>query len=122
MYNPYQKYKEQSLTTLTPAELVIKLFDEAIKQVKLSVININDKNLEEANKNIIKTEDIINALKFNLDDKYEISKDLEKMYDCIYDCLVDANIKKDVEALNGICDIITDFRDTFQQASKISKS
>ncbi len=122
MYNPYQKYKEQSLTTLTPAELIIKLFDEAIRQVKLAVININEKNLEESNKNILKTEDIITALKLNLDEKYPIAEDLGKMYDCIYDCLVDANIKKDVDALNEICDIIVDFRETFQQANKLAKS
>ncbi len=122
MYNPYQKYKEQSITTLTPAELIIKLFDEAIRQVKLAVMNINEKNLEESNKNIQKTEDIITALKLNLDEKYPIAEDLGKMYDCIYDCLVDANIKKDVDALNKICDIIVDFRETFQQANKLAKS
>ncbi|MEG0899620.1 MAG: flagellar export chaperone FliS [Oscillospiraceae bacterium] len=121
MYNPYQKYKEQSLTTLTPAEIILKLFDEAVKQIKLAINYIEEKDIASANKAIVKTEDIVNALKFNLDDRYEISKELETLYTHIYNSLVEANLKKDTQMLGEIHSILFELRDTFTQANKLSK-
>ncbi|MEG1965840.1 MAG: flagellar export chaperone FliS [Oscillospiraceae bacterium] len=121
MYNPYQKYKEQSLTTLTPAEIILKLFDEAVKQIKLAINFIEEKDIASANKAIVKTEDIVNALKFNLDDRYEISKELETLYTHIYNSLVEANLKKDTQMLGEIHAILFELRDTFTQANKLSK-
>ena len=32
--NPYQKYQQQSIMTMTPGELLLKLYDETVKQLR----------------------------------------------------------------------------------------
>ena len=121
MYNPYQKYKEQSLTTLTPAELVLKLFDEGVKQMKLADKYINEKDLSSANASLLKSQNIVETLRLNLDDRYEISGELDRLYTYIYNSLIEANLKKDTELLNEVCEIFTELRETFKEANKMSK-
>ncbi|MBP5605374.1 MAG: flagellar protein FliS, partial [Ruminiclostridium sp.] len=48
--NAYSEYKKQSLQTLTPMEIVVKLYDEAEKQMNLAIIDIGGKNYAGANK------------------------------------------------------------------------
>ena len=47
--NPYQKYQQQSIMTMTQGEMLIKLYDEVIKQLN-AVKQFNlEKNYEAAN-------------------------------------------------------------------------
>ena len=46
MLNAYSAYKKQSLTTLTPMEIVVKLYDEAERQMNRAIYYIGEKNYE----------------------------------------------------------------------------
>ena len=53
--NAYSEYKKQSLQTLTPMEIVVKLYDEAEKQMNIAIMSIDGKNYAAANKSLQKT-------------------------------------------------------------------
>ena len=52
--NVYQQYKAQSLETLTNGEIVVKLFEEASKQINMGIFLINSDNSYKAYNSISK--------------------------------------------------------------------
>ncbi len=119
--NPYQKYMQQSVTTMTPAQLVIALYDKAITEMNKAIIFIEDKNIPKAHNSITRAMDIVDALDSHLKVKYEISDNLAALYGYFRERLVEANIKKDTEILKEIIPMFTEIRDAFFEASKIAR-
>lgn len=121
MMNPYQKYMQQSVTTMTPAQLVVALYDKAILELNKAVIYIEDKNIPKAHNSITRVSEIVDSLDANLKEKYEISQTLAKMYQYFREALVYANIKKDAQTLNDLIPMFTELRDAFKEAGKSVK-
>jgi flagellar protein FliS len=121
MNNPYQQYKEQSLSTLAPGELLVRLFDECIKQLRLSCIGISKKNYGMANDALNKAQTILTTLNASLDMRYPISKELREMYIFFVKQISEANIKKNASLVEDILPLIKDMRDSFEQAEKTSR-
>lgn len=119
--NAYQAYKLNSINTASPEELTLMLYDGAVKFGNQALTAIENKNFEEANRLILRTEDIIQEFRCTLDMKYEISNTFEIMYEYIYRRLVEANVKKDTEILKEAIGIIKEMRDTWKEAMKLSK-
>lgn len=117
--NPYNQYKEQSIMTMTPGELIIVLYEECIKMLNHAVYYIEEKkDMDEAEKAIKKVQRIIHYLDGILDYKYEISTNLHMLYDYFIRTLVQANIRKRSEVLKPLIPMITELKDSFQQAEK----
>ena len=117
-YNPYQKYREQSINTLTPEELLILLYEELTICIHKSIIHITNKKIGDAHNSIIKAENIIIYLIDILDMNYPISNDLLQIYEFIYIQLVNANAKKELALLQQILPLIADLKNTWQTAEK----
>lgn len=120
--NAYDQYMELSGITATPGELLIMLLDAEIKNIKIAILQMNNKNITEAHNRIIKAQDIIDELLLSLDYKYEISEGLAGIYTYIKGELVAANIKKDQTKLQNLLPIITELRDTWKKANSLSRT
>ncbi len=120
--NAYSEYKKQSLQTLTPMEIVVKLYDEAEKQMNLALIAIPEKNYAGANKSLQKTQDIVNALRSVLDMSIPMSKDLDALYDFFNRQLITANMKKDVNMIKELLPMFADLRDAFAQVAAMPRT
>lgn len=118
MINAYEQYQRNNIMLASPQKLLIMLYDGAIKFMKLARKAIEEKDFGEANKNIIKAQDIISELNCSLNMDVDISKNLRNLYDFINDKLVEANIKKSVEVLDEIVPMVEDLRNTWYEASK----
>lgn len=121
MNNAYSAYKKQSITTLTPMEVVVRLYDEAEKQINKAIIFIDEKNYAGANTSLQKSQDIVNALRSVLDMSIPISKQLDSLYDFFNRQLIAANVKKDIEILKELLPMLADLRDAFAQVSAMPK-
>lgn len=119
--NPYQQYKEQALSTLTQGEILIKLYDELIKQLSIAKIRIGKNDLGAANDSFMKCQTIVNTLAGSLDMRYPISKELRDMYVFLSNHMLNANMKKDTGMIDDCIPLIRDLRDSFEQADKISR-
>lgn len=120
--NPYGQYKQNSVMTASPQELTLMLYNGALKFIGVSKIHIKEKDIPKANESIIRAQDIIQELNITLNMDYEISTGLRSIYTYILDILVDANIYKDSKYLDEASQMVTELRDTWKEAIKISKT
>lgn len=121
MNNAYSAYKKQSILTLTPMEIVVRLYDEAEKQINKAIIFIDKKDYAGANTSLQKSQDIVNALRSVLDMKIPISTQLDALYDFFNRQLIEANVKKDVEILKQLLPQLAELRDAFAQVAAMPK-
>jgi flagellar protein FliS len=119
--NAYTSYKKQSITTLTPMEIVVKLYDECERQMNRAVHFINNKDYENTNTALTKAIEIIGALRSVLDMALPMGKDLDSLYEFFTRELIAANIKKDAEKLGILLPMIGELKDAFSQVSKMPK-
>ena len=76
MNNPYQSYKQNSVSTAPPGELTLMLYNGCLKFITLAKKAINDGNMEAKNTNLIKAQNIINELIVTLNMDVKVSNDL----------------------------------------------
>ena len=109
-------YLDNKIKTATPAELTLMLYDGSIKFCNIAVMAIEENDNSKANTNIIKAQKIMLELRSSLDYKYEISKNLDLLYEYIYSKLIEANMKKDKNILDEVLESLRELRDTWKDA------
>lgn len=120
--NPYAQYKEQALSTLGPGEILVKLYDELIKQMRLASLAIEKMDYAAVSETLTKSQTIIATLEASLDSSFEISANLRDMYIFLAQQLLSANLKKDAKVIDECIPLVRDLRDSFDQADKINRS
>jgi flagellar secretion chaperone FliS len=119
--NPYQTYQNNAVTTASPGELTLMLYNGSLKFIQLAKKGIQDKNVELKNTNIQKAQNIVSELMVTLNTDVEISKNMMTLYDFINRRLIDANVKNDVKALEEAEELIVEFRDTWKQLIQVNR-
>ena len=119
--NPYAAYKKQSVTTMTPLEIVVKLYSETERELNRAVMFIDQKDFEKANKSLTKSGDLVNALRSVLDVNLPIGQNLDSLYSYFEKQIVTANMKKDKEIINELLPMIGELKDAFTQVASMSK-
>ena len=123
--NASSTYKETKVTTASQGQLIVMLYDEAVKQLNLALEQLeadkNDKKdpgkIEQINKSVMKTEEIITELMVSLDFEQggEISKNLFSLYSWFNKELLEANIAKDVKRIKSVRDMLADLRKSWSE-------
>lgn len=119
--NAYQAYNNSKILTASPAELTLMLYEGAIKFCNIAIMGIEENNIEKAHNNIIKVEKIIAEFQATLDEKYEVSKDFDNVYNYLQQRLAEANLKKDKEMLEEILGHLRTMRDTWKEVMRLNK-
>ncbi|HEY5557169.1 flagellar export chaperone FliS [Acetobacterium sp.] len=118
--NAYQTSKRQALETLTKGEVVVRLFEEASKQVKMGIFLTEKEDSFKAYNCIAKAQNIIASLNQSLDMQYPISIELNEMYGFIFESLGQASAKQDVKLMKELWQIINDLKDSFKEVDKLT--
>lgn len=122
MVNPYSAYKKQSVQTMTPVEVVIKLYSEIERQLAIGVSAVEDtKDYAKANAAFQKAQECIDALREGLDMSIPIAQNLESLYIFFYKEIIKANVHKDCTEVKKIIPMFGDLRDAFTQVSQMTK-
>lgn len=110
-------YQETQVTAAPQKKLITMLYDGAIKNLKLSIVSIEEKDIEKANNLLIKAQNIISEFMITLDfDKGgDISTSLYSLYDYMYNTLIKANIDKDIEKIEEVIKYLEELRETWSQ-------
>lgn len=111
----YAQYNNSKVLTASPAELTLMLYDGAIKFCNIAIMAIEKKDIEKSHINIVKVENIINYLQSTLDTKYPVAEDYDRIYTYLLQRLVQANMKKDPEILQEVCEHLHSVRDTWKE-------
>lgn len=120
--NPYAKLKEDAIYTATPEELTLMLYDGAVKFGNQALVALEQKDFAKTNRLIQKMKDIIREFQFTLKKGYEITEQLNSVYDYIHRTLTTANMKKDKEKLEEALNLIRELRDAWKEAMKIARA
>lgn len=121
MVNPYAQYKKSSVQTMTPVEVVIRLYSEIEKQCAIGMDFVEKKNYAKSNDAFIKAEDCILALREALDMSIPLSQNLDDLYVFFYNTIVKANISKDLTDLKKTVPMIAELRDAWTQISQMTR-
>jgi len=125
-------YKETKIKTAGQGQLIIMLYDEAIKQLALAVDLLDKDNnekkdpgrIEQISKSVMKAEEIITELIVSLDFEQggEISKNLFSLYTWFNRELLEANITHDIHRILTVKDMLLDLRNVWSEIVKQNKS
>jgi flagellar protein FliS len=121
--NPYATYKQQSVSTMTNVEIVIKGYDECVKLLNRAVQYIEAKELVQAHNSLDKASELVLAFRTSLDMSAggEISKNLDSLYEYYFNQIITADMKKDVSIIHAILPDLMELRDAFVQISAMPK-
>lgn len=119
--NPYQAYQQNSVTTASPGELTLMLYNGCLKFINQAEISIKEKKYEIKNENLKKAQSIILELMATLKTDFEFTKNMMSLYEYINHLLIEANIKNDLVSLKEAEELVIDFRDTWKQVIKINR-
>lgn len=120
-HNPYQAYQQNSVTTASPGELTLMLYNGCLKFIGKAITAIENNNISERNNNIQKAQNIIRELMVTLNMDMEISNNMILLYDYMLEQLINANVNNNVQALKDAEALVKEFRDTWKQVIQMNR-
>jgi len=114
-------YKQNSVTTASPGELTLMLYNGCLKFLNKAKLAIQDKNIQDKNTNLLKAQAIISEFMATLNMDIEVSKNMLALYEYMNRRLVEANIQNDVSIIEEVEGLVTEFRDTWKEVIRINR-
>jgi flagellar protein FliS len=117
--NPWQSYRQVATRTASPGQLVLMLFEGAIRFLERAQAGFRLEDPVEfnttINNNILRAQDIIRELDFslNVEQGGELAIQLRRLYDYFDRILLEANLRKDPKGVGEVIQRITDLRDAW---------
>ncbi|MDR2782562.1 MAG: flagellar export chaperone FliS [Treponema sp.] len=126
--NALSSYKSADITTASPAQLLVKLYDEAVHQLDKSIDLLDEYDnggkkdpgkIEPISKAVIKTQTIITELMASLDMEQggEIAVNLFSLYSWFNKELFDANINHDKRRITIVRNMVSELRNTWNEVA-----
>lgn len=116
-----RSYKAAAIGTATPGQLVLMLFDGALRFLSTALHGFEIENLgqrfEQVHNNLLKTQRILRELQCSLDLQAggEFAVTMHALYEFMLGELVKANLKKDPEPIRSVERLLTELRDAWSQ-------
>ena len=116
------KYQQMNVTTASPMELVLMLYDECIRSLEKAeqAFGIQGpERIELINNNLLHAQDIITELAVSLDMEKggEISGNLQRLYDFMVHHLSHANVQKIAKPITDVKKMMADLRDAWREVA-----
>jgi flagellar protein FliS len=118
-FNPYQQYRATKVETAGSVDLIVMLYQGAVRFIRVAVDAIGREDFKAAHTNFLRAQDILVELRgsLNHDDGGEISKQLESLYNYCYRQLVAANVKHDPVPARQVVDILRNLGTAWQEVA-----
>lgn len=122
--NALSAYRETRIRTASQGQLVVMLYDEAVKQLDTALDltgsgKAKPNQIERLNKAVVKTQEIITELMASLDFESGgvIAQNLFSLYNWFNRELLQANISKDAPRIRAVRDMVNELRSAWQEAA-----
>jgi flagellar protein FliS len=119
---PQNKYQQYSVQTASPAQLIIMLYDGAIRFIKQGIDGIENKDYQKVNYSLIRAQQIVNELIASLDHEYPISSNLLEIYDYMVRKLLESNMRKNKQSAEEVISLLNELRESWIQIIKPTNS
>lgn len=116
----YQAYRNTQIQTASSSELLLMLYDGAIKFCKQALVHLEDCNWEAVHNSLTKVQDIIAELSMSLNFAAggEIATSLHQLYDYMERRLIEANVQKKAEPVQEVLGMLNELRDAWAEAAR----
>jgi flagellar protein FliS len=116
----YGAYKKTAVSTASKEQILLMLYQAAIKNCKKAIEAIEEKKIAAKGEYIGKLQDIVIELNNSLDFEVggEVAKELSSLYDYIIFSSTQANIKIDSAPLEGCLNVLNTLYEGWSQAIK----
>lgn len=110
-------YKVNAVTTQTPGQIVVLLYEGAIRFLHQAVTALEEKKYGQKGRMINRAIDIICELNsaLDMDAGGEISQNLRKLYMFMHEYLLKANYQKDARKIQVVIDMLDDLATGWRQ-------
>lgn len=112
-------YKQTRVKTAGPGQLVVMLYDEAIRQLGIAVdlLESKSKKFDQVNAAVLKARDIITELLVSLDleNGGDFARSMFSLYMWFNSQLLDANLKKDPAPMRTVRDQLSSIREAWAE-------
>ncbi|PID29121.1 MAG: flagellar export chaperone FliS [Candidatus Cloacimonadota bacterium] len=121
--NPYNSYKSNKVITANRVDLVVMLYDAAIKFIKEFKICLIENKFQERSKYLDDSLAIIHELKMSINPSYnkKLAGNLISIYNYVSTELTNANINNDPQNLDVLVQVLDEVRIGWVEAGKIEK-
>lgn len=109
-------YLEHKVMSAKPHELTYMLYEGLVRFIKTARVYNEQANIEKTSESLLKAQAIIVELQSTLNMDYEISTQLDALYDFMYERLVEANLKKVDDPMAEALEIAEQMKDTWKEA------
>ena len=117
-YQGYQGYQEQGINEMSPAELLLLLYDELVKRLFRAGLALDKKDYGLFEASVDRGLDIIRYLDDTLDMQYPISRNLNRLYDYFSYELNRVKAGRNKTELERVRTMVGELRDSFREANK----
>ncbi len=116
MPNPYQQYQSTQIQTASTGDLILLLYDGALRFLGRADLAISERRLDQASTDIGKAQDIVLELLSGLDFERggDLAVQLRELYVFIYNALIEANVKKDAEKVRTAIRLLDRVREAWR--------
>lgn len=118
MSNPMKAYQRVRITTASPAELVVMLYDGLARFIGLAADAIDEERWSDAGKNFEKAIEIVGHLRDSLDESVSTSLvgTLDRTYILWSRALIKAQLDRDVESTRSVAQQVAELSDSWRAA------
>lgn len=116
----YQRYREDTLNTMTPGELLLLVYDELVKRLTQAELALGKEDYPTFEGAVDRSVEIIHYLDNTLDHQYPISAQLTRLYE--YFCYELSRVKagRNKTELERVKRMAGELRESFREAEKNS--
>ncbi len=111
--NPYSAYQKTEVQTADQRQLIVMLYDGAIRFLKKAVIKIDAQDFEGAHNYLVRARDVVSELLSTLKPEKggDLGENLKRIYVYIFNRLVEANLMKDPKMVAEVIQLLNTLRD-----------
>jgi flagellar protein FliS len=119
-HNAYRQYSQVQIKTANKGKLIVLLYQGAIRFMKKSIVQLEQKDMEGKGKSLIRAQDIVLELLYALDQDMlakgnELALNLQRLYLYCYRRLVRANVDMDPEAIREVAALMASLLEAWEK-------
>ena len=117
MTNAYQQYRRMQTQTASPGELIVMMYNGALRFLNAGKMKIEAQDVAGANDSLLRAQEIVLELMISVDvGAGSVARNLFDLYEFMHRHLVQANIKKDAAMVGEVIGLLRELLPAWEQA------
>ena len=124
MKSPYDQYRKVQAETGSGADLVLMLYQGAVRFMNRGIAAIERRKIEDAHGALLRAQDIMRELQASLNHEAggDLANGLFSLYQYCVDRLIEANLRKDAEPVREVRALVQELLSAWEQAMRAART